>query len=99
MLKYLIPIALLATPAVAQEYPNTRAIVAMQIAHDRCGLDAPPEYVKGVAIQAISESGMSGNDLADNVEYMASVLGQKYERERTLGQFCARMAIVYSRFQ
>lgn len=99
MLKYLIPIALLATPAASQEYPNTRAIVAMEIAHERCGLNAPPAYVKGVAIQAISESGMSGNDLADNVEYMASVLGQKYERERTLGQFCARMAVVYARFQ
>lgn len=99
MLKYLIPIALRATPAAAQEYQNTQAIVAMQIAQERCGLNAPPEYVKGVAIQAINESGMSGNDLADNVEYMASVLGQKYEREKTLGQFCASMAIVYARLQ
>lgn len=99
MLKYLIPIVLLATPAVAQEYPNTRAIVAMQIAQERCDLTPPAEYVKAVARQAISETGMGGNNLADNVEYMASVLGQKYERERTLGQFCARMAIAYARFQ
>lgn len=99
MLKYMIPIILIAAPAVSRDYPNTQAIVAMQIAQERCGLNAPPEYVKGVAIQAINESGMSGNDLADNVEYMASVLGQKYEREKTLGQFCARMAIVYARLQ
>lgn len=99
MLKYMIPIILIAAPAASQEYQKTRAIVAMQIAQERCGLNAPPEYVKGVAIQAINESGMSGNDLADKVEYMASVLGQKYERERTIGQFCASMAIAYARFQ
>lgn len=99
MLKYLIPIALLATTAVAQEYPNTRAIVAMEIAHERCGLNAPPAYIKSVASLAINETRMDGNNLADHVEYMAFVLGQQYERERTLGQFCARMAIAYARFQ